>query len=283
MQLGVFSSRASRAALLARRRVLSGLASRRTTANLDIIERFDHPLAPRLVRALRRMRAHDIGASRSWADRIEAQRSRLRASKRFLRDIAAEGPFDAGLTVADACRASRRVHDAIGLNVLVDEFAPERVIELGTNVGISSAYIAAALEARGRGRVVTLEASPARVEVARELHGTLGLNRVDYVQGFFELTLDRALTEPVDFVFIDGHHQFEPTLSYFDRIWQQSTDGALFVFDDIRWSRDMERAWQRLQGDPRLRLAVDLCGIGIGIGSRTPKAAGRLVTPIVAV
>ena len=106
---------------------------------------------------------------------------------------------------------------------------------------------------------------------------------MSYVLGLFEDTLESALGEPVDFAFIDGHHQYEPTLDYFDRIWRRSREGAVFIFDDIRWSVGMERAWARLKTDPRLSIVVDLCGLGVGIGTLEPRATRRLVTPILAV
>ena len=54
----------------------------------------------------------------------------------------------------------------------------------------------------------------------------------------------------------------QPTLDYFDRIWKSSAEGAVFVFDDIRWSIGMERAWNRLKVDPRLAIVVDLSAGG---------------------
>ena len=143
--------------------------------------------------------------------------------------------------------------------------------------------MAAAQYETGRGTLVTLEASPGRSRVARQMHESLALTRIDYVLGLFDQTLESALTEPVDFAFIDGHHQYEPTLDYFDRIWRRSREGAVFVFDDIRWSLGMKRAWNRLKTDPRLPIVVDLCGLGIAIGKREPRSTGRLVTRILAV
>ena len=49
-------------------------------------------------------------------------------------------------------------------------FAPAAVIELGTNVGISSAYIAAGLK---DGILTTLESSAHRLRLAQDLHGDL--------------------------------------------------------------------------------------------------------------
>ena len=283
MSLARLPDRAVKAALLARRRVLTRLASLGTTRHLNELSCFGHPLAPRLSSALGRMRARD-GSTGEWAVRIEAERSKLLASDEPLTSGSLQpGPYDQGMTVRQACLASRRPADAAALFSLVRELAPKRIVELGTNVGISSAYMAAAQVANGAGTLVTLDASPGRSRAAARVHAALGLKNVEYIVGTFDRTLESALGEPVDFAFIDGHHQFEPTLDYFDRIWRHSKDGAVFVFDDIRWSSDMERAWKRLQTDPRLAVVVDLCGLGVAIGTRDPKAVGRLVTPILSV
>lgn len=219
-----------------------------------------------------------------WIRRIEEARAKLLASDEPLGDGSEpEGPYDRGMTVRMACLASRRPEDAEALYTLVRELAPSRIVELGTNVGISSAYMAAAQLDNGKGTIITLDASPGRSRTARKVHGALGLSNVEYLVGTFDAILESALGEPVDFAFIDGHHQFEPTLDYFDRIWRRSTDGAVFIFDDIRWSTGMERAWKRLQTDPRLSVVVDLCGLGVAIGTKEPRAVGRLVTPILAV
>jgi predicted O-methyltransferase YrrM len=263
--------------------VLTRLASLGTKRHLNELSSFAHPLAPRLSQALSRMRAHD-GRAGEWAARIESERAKLLASEEPLASGSlAPGPYDQGMTIRQACLASRRPADAAALFSLVRELAPRRIIELGTNIGISSAYMAAAEQVNGAGTLITLDASPGRSRAASRMHAALGLTNVEYVVGTFDRTLESALREAVDFAFIDGHHQFEPTLDYFDRIWRHSLDGAVFVFDDIRWSADMERAWKRLQLDPRLAVVVDLCGLGVAIGTRDPMAVGRLVTTILAV
>jgi predicted O-methyltransferase YrrM len=42
------------------------------------------------------------------------------------------------------------------------------------------------------------------------------------------------------------------TLAYFDRITARANPGALLVFDDIKWSPGMRRAWQRIRTDTRV-------------------------------
>jgi predicted O-methyltransferase YrrM len=276
--------RAGRALLLARTRVQSGLAAPRTEGRLDELERFEHPLAPRLARALRRVRERDHSTLLPWIWRIEQERAKLLSNRELLEKRGASiGPRDHGCTVHDAALKSRRLHDAVAFYLLVRELSPAHVLELGTGVGISGAYVAAALFDGSGGTLKTLEASPARSEIARALHSELGLTNIQYVVGSFDRTLAGALSDPIDFAFIDGGHQHEPSLDYFDRVWQHSTENAVFVFDDIRASRGMERAWRRLQSDPRLALVVDLSGLGIGVSTRSPRTTGRLVTPILSI
>lgn len=59
------------------------------------------------------------------------------------------GPYDGERSVGDACKASRPPQPSLFMYLLIREFAPSRVVELGTNLGISSAYQAAALQANG--------------------------------------------------------------------------------------------------------------------------------------
>jgi predicted O-methyltransferase YrrM len=153
------------------------------------------------------------------------------------------------------------------------------VIELGTNVGISSAFIGAALTVNGdSGKLVTLDASPYRQRLARQLHSRLGLRNVTYTAGLFNDTLESVLERSghVDLAFIDGHHQYQPTLDYLDAILQQATVDCAFVFDDIRWSDGMKQAWTEIMGDPRFGLVMDLGSIGVCI--RGDAATGRFVS-----
>ena len=69
-------------------------------------------------------------------------------------------------------------------------------------------------------------------------------------------------------------------LDYFDAIWERAVPGAVFVFDDVRWTRDMQRAWSRLRADPRLTLIVDLHVIGIGVGRREPGEPRHVLPPL---
>lgn len=67
----------------------------------------------------------------------------------------------------------------------------------------------------------------------------------------------------MDLVFIDGDHQKDPTLAYFDQILPFLGPESVVVFDDIYWSWEMEQAWRLIQEHPRVRISLDLFRSGI--------------------
>src|SRR4051812_25956894 len=67
----------------------------------------------------------------------------------------------------------------------------------------------------------------------RELWEAARLQNVHVVVGAFEARLPEVLSRaPVDYAYIDGHHDGQATTSYFDLIGASSNPGALMVLDD---------------------------------------------------
>jgi len=149
---------------------------------------------------------------------------------------------------------------------LVRGMGLHRVLELGTNVGMSGSYIASALQAETEGKLVTLEGSEAVSEVARQVFEAQGLeDRVTRIIGPFHETLAGCLTEhgPFDLVFVDGHHDGPATVEYFHTIRPHVASSGLMIFDDIRWSESMAEAWSEIQGHEDLSGALDFRQTGI--------------------
>ncbi len=146
---------------------------------------------------------------------------------------------------------------------LVNYLQARRVLELGTSLGLTTAYLAAA---DSRARVVTLEGDPASAGIARETFAGLKLKNIELLEGEFSQTLDRALAQlggPLDVVFFDGNHRYEPTLDYVRRCLPHRHAGSVFVLDDIHWSAEMERAWAAVQVLPEVTLTIDLFAVGL--------------------
>jgi predicted O-methyltransferase YrrM len=200
--------------------------------------------------------------------RIEVERKRLLGNNEPLNDgsFGEGGLYDKNTSISLVCSKGCKPPKLLMLYLLTRTIKPQTVIELGTNVGISSAYIGMALKVNAQnGTITTLEASPYRLRLAKEVHHNLGIDNISYVEGLFQDTLSASLTDlgSVDLAFIDGDHKYQSTLDYFEEILRFSNPDTVFVFDDIRWSDEMERAWSRIQSDDRLGIKVDLFKIGI--------------------
>lgn len=220
-------------------------------------------------------------------DRIESLRKELSASSTQI-TIVDYGAGASGLeltaeemyrgrvvtkTIREVCRTSKSHIWAFLLFKLIREFRPSVCLELGTCLGISAAYQAAALELNRHGRIVTIEGAESLASLARKHFEKLGFERVVVRTGRFQDILGEVLCEQghIDFAFIDGHHEEYATLAYFEQIWPFLSKNAVLVFDDISWSKGMERAWSTIVGDERIKISVDLFSVGICIAASSSE------------
>jgi predicted O-methyltransferase YrrM len=145
---------------------------------------------------------------------------------------------------------------------MVQFYQPRLILELGTSLGITSAYLA-----RGNpsAKLITIEGADAIAAVAEESFRVLGLSNVKLKKGDFENILPAVLDgiSAVDLAFIDGNHRLEPTLRYFNLLLSKAGNDSVMIFDDIHWSRQMEEAWETIKAHEAVRCTIDLFFIGI--------------------
>lgn len=148
------------------------------------------------------------------------------------------------------------------LYTMTELHRPQRVVEMGTGVGISAAAIASALP--GGAEMWTVDLRPESGREARKVLEALTLD-VNIVTGRFDAVLEDVLNSatPVDLLFIDGHHQEEPTLTYTETAVPYLSPNALVIYDDIRWSDGMRRAWERVTSQQRWAFTADLGEVGV--------------------
>ena len=181
-------------------------------------------------------------------------------------------------------------------------YRPAIVLELGTSLGLSTAYLSAGAadgaaargtdakggaggkvtgtnvantaesdgSASGRitganARVYTIEGAAAVAAVAEKNLRSLGCDNVRPVIGNFDDRIETVLDKAggVDLAFVDGNHRLQPTLRYFNLLMSRSSGSAILIFDDIHWSREMEDAWDAIKQDPRVYCTIDLFFIGL--------------------
>ncbi|MDQ3866936.1 MAG: class I SAM-dependent methyltransferase [Actinomycetota bacterium] len=243
----------------------------------------NHPLAVPIAEALSAVVERRFSPEeRALVARIEALRTRLEAVEEPITVVDhGVGRPDAEVD-AETAYAGRLVEWRLGelcrtrsmpapwpllLFHLVRRLQSERCVELGACLGISSAYQAAALKLNRRGTLVTIEGSEALADIARSNLTELGLDQAEVVVGRFQERLGDVLRqqEPVDFVFIDGHHDYRATIQYFEQALDAAAPNGVVVFDDIHWSRGMARAWDEIQRHPRAAFSIDLRKLGLSI------------------
>jgi predicted O-methyltransferase YrrM len=237
-----------------------------------------HPAARAVSEAVRAVVSDDFAAEeRAAFVPIEALRRQLAESEEVI-EVVDYGAGEATetrtaeemsrgrtatTTIGAICRsASKPPRWARLLFALVRKLKPEQCLELGSSLGLSAAYQAAALQLNGFGKIDTLEGSPAVAERAR---ATLEQLPAVVTTGRFQDTLAPLLEQrpDIDFAFVDGHHDRDATIGYFEQLLPHLSPTGVLVFDDIAWSAGMAEAWSRIHSDRRVGLAVDLFKVGI--------------------
>lgn len=179
------------------------------------------------------------------------------------------GNFSTSMPVSTACKASKNPNECKFLYRLTRAAKPLKVVELGTNVGISGCYIGAALKDNQHGRLITLEGSAPKAELAGQNFLHLGLNNYEIIQGdFFDTLQPLVEREPgIDLAFIDGFHEGEATIEFHKTFLSKLQNEAIFVYDDINWSHGMKSAWQTIRNQPGILISVEYGGMGVCVVS----------------
>lgn len=147
---------------------------------------------------------------------------------------------------------------------LIHHFRARTIVDLGTSLGLTTAYLAEAARPH-QGRVLTFEGCPQTADLARRNFERLDLKNIIVEVGNIDQTLapQVAALSPIDFAFFDANHRYEPTVRYFETCLKNVHNDTVFVFDDIHWSDEMEQAWAYIRNHSAVSVTVDLFWIGL--------------------
>lgn len=176
-------------------------------------------------------------------------RTRLRNTPGYVMDyLGNAGKFD-DQKISIALNGSKNHHNCLILCELAFLYGARGVVELGTNLGISSTYLAIGARSKNsKAKITTGDCSGKRLNIARSVHADCNLTNIEYIEGLFEDTADRIFNTIPDwsFAFIDGDHTFEGTIKYYEIACKTGKPGNCIVFDDVEWSGGMIAAWQEI-------------------------------------
>jgi predicted O-methyltransferase YrrM len=160
-----------------------------------------------------------------------------------------------------ANKAGMSLHKSKLINKIVGYFNINSALELGTSVGLGSIAMATN---HPNVKIETIEACPNTHNVAVENFNKLDLKQVYAVNNTFQqFFLQHKGDKFYDLIYLDGHHDKQATLEYFELLQKHIHENSLIILDDIYWSKDMREAWEELKKDKRVKVSIDLYFWGI--------------------
>lgn len=187
---------------------------------------------------------------------IERHRQRLQRDRTSIPplDLGAGSQGNTSTVAAIARQSLKRPKHARALAALMHHVGGGSALELGTSLGLTTAYLA-----KHARRVVTVEGNPAIAAVAAEVWHKLGQTNIHSIVGGFDERWDTLAdaADGYDLIFIDGNHRGDALRRYVDAALKLLRPGGVLVCDDIHWSEDMEVAWNDLCEMKEWTLRVD--------------------------
>lgn len=137
-----------------------------------------------------------------------------------------------------------------------------QVIDIGTNLGLSTAYL---FKAKPGANLVSLESQADIAALAYENFKALTLTNVELQVGELGELLAKELDQRsiIDIVYIQVNPREQDVLNYFYQCLEKCHERSLIIIKNIYWSEGMKKAWQEIKNCPRVTVTIDLFWIGL--------------------
>ncbi len=200
-------------------------------------------------------------------DKIEAQRNRLLNDDRIItvEDFGAGSRFgkSSHRKIQDIAKSALQPkHSAQALAKMVHHYRPTTILELGTSLGITTAYLASS---NPSAQVLTIEGSKEIGVLAKNVWEELSIKNIQLLIGNIDDVLKQELEriQKIDFALLDGNHRYEPTMRYFNQILPFCHSDSILILDDIHWSSEMNRVWNEIIEHQQITASIDFFHFGI--------------------
>ena len=137
---------------------------------------------------------------------------------------------------------------------LAKYFKSENILELGTSLGLGTVALSVSNEFAA---INTVEGCTNTLKKAQEYFEKFNLHNIEIHQKLFSDFLSENTSEKFDLIFIDGDHNGERTLLYFNSLLKNIHNDSVIIFDDIYWSKEMTEAWQKIIADENVTVSID--------------------------
>ncbi len=165
-------------------------------------------------------------------------------------------------SLAEIARSSARKRRSGELMFrILRHYHPQNCLELGTNMGFSALY---QMSGFPDAKFTTVEGSGTLAEIARSNFKSFGFDPRIILSGFLPAIDELSASgEKFDFILLDGHHEQDATIKYFQNLIPICNPGACIVIDDINWSGGMRKAWKKISAMEEVSVKMDLYSMGI--------------------
>lgn len=143
---------------------------------------------------------------------------------------------------------------------MVRYFNPSMALELGTSLGMATAAMALG---NPSAKIKTIEGCPNTAKKAKEMFPHFNIKNAQLYAQTFETFFSENAGEKYQLVYIDGNHNKEKTLQYFEILLDRVENNSVLIFDDIYWSKPMAEAWQQIAVHKSVTVSIDVFYWGI--------------------
>jgi predicted O-methyltransferase YrrM len=147
-------------------------------------------------------------------------------------------------------------------SILLKAIRARRVLEVGTSAGFSTLWLADAVGKRGR--IVTIEMDPLKIERARKNFRQAGVEKIIDIRQGVALDVVRRLTGTFDFVLLDADK--ENIIKYFDLVLPMVRVGGIIAADNMLFPPPYRPTMQRYANHVRKNPRVQSVTVPIGMG-----------------
>ncbi len=141
---------------------------------------------------------------------------------------------------------------------LIQYLKPRTILELGTNLGISTLYCAFAAP---KANITTVEGDYILTTIAKANFQKMNVDkRIQIIHSDFTTFLKQNRSS-FDFIFLDGHHDGKATYRYALQLFTFLTPQGVLLIDDIHWSCAMFKTFHRLSQKAQVAIRFDRMGL----------------------
>jgi hypothetical protein len=118
--------------------------------------------------------------------------------------------------------------------------------------------------------IITIEGCKNTSEIAKNLFKRNDLNNINLINSTFTDYFEKLRSESgsnsarkYDLIYVDGNHNEEETIQYFNYLLNHIHERSVIIFDDIYWSAPMTQAWKIIIDHPDVIVSIDTFNWGI--------------------